>query len=180
MLKKISLKSRLLALQSLFITDLFANTCCHIELILDSFTLFWMLQNWSLTLRILQKAGEYHWFDPLGPSGHWPVCFSWFCCHVNGARAESTQVLWICRCKGRPRWSHDVTRRSPRGMLHMEGREQFICTNIYMSAPGLSVCCPLVSFWTNYERLRRLLMPVILTPDECFDVGKIECNCRDK
>ena len=108
------------------------------------------------------------------------VFFSWFCCHDNSARAERTQVLWICRCKGRPRWSHDVTRSSPKGMLHMEGREQFICTNIYMSAPGLSVCCPLVSFGTNYEQLHPLLMPVILTPDECFDVGEIECNCRDK
>lgn len=34
---------------------------------------------------------------------------------------------------------------SPRGSQQMEGRDQFICTNIYMSAPGLSVCCPLVS-----------------------------------
>lgn len=65
----------------LFMADLFANTCCNIELIFDSFLDFTTLEpNFAHPASMKGRAVlmDKHRFDPLGPSGQWLVCDFFF------------------------------------------------------------------------------------------------------
>lgn len=103
-------------------------------------------------------AIECHWSDILGHSGQWLLCVlqillpcqrrqSWkdpgFAGVLKGFGEEHRrcQCHSACRCKGRPRRSHDVTRRSARGSLQTEEEEggRSLSAQTFASAPQGSV-----------------------------------------
>lgn len=135
----------------LFMADLFANTCCNIELIFGS-SLDFTTQELNLAHPASKKGRavpmDKHWFDSLGPSGQWLVCdffFFLFCYHANSAQSWKdlcSAGLYVTAPATRGK-AHRVTRCHPRGPSMWRGREQFI-PSIQMNVPGPSVCRPLV------------------------------------